>query len=170
MKRSNFIAYSVERIADSKLSLSAKRYPLNAKTLFYLILTFCIFNSIGCTTIEETAKGVAGLSTQALEQGRKDAITKTFDYDYFTCYAKTWDTLKRIKAYPYAHGIKRHMIAIYISEEDTTPVGLFFKEIDAAHTQIEVSSQSLYAKELISKRVFLGLEEPIDTQAAKEKE
>lgn len=131
---------------------------------------FLICNLPGCATIEETAKGVAGLSTKTLEDGRKDAITKTFDYDYFTCYAKTRDTLKRINAHPYAHGIKRHMIAVYVSEEDTTPVGLFFKEIDAARTRIEVSSPSLYAKELISKRVFSGLEKPVNTQAEEKKE
>jgi hypothetical protein len=52
------------------------------------------------------------------------------------------------------------MIAIYVSETDTTPVGLFFKEIDKSNTQVEVSSPSTYAKELISEKVFKLLKPP----------
>jgi len=118
-----------------------------------LIFAFCILNFIGCATLWEGAKGFAGVSTKALEDNRKTAITKTFNYDYFTCYTKTLDILKSMRAYIYTQSIKKHMIAIYVSEQDTTPVGLFFKEIDATNTQVEVSSLSTYAKEFISGKV-----------------
>lgn len=108
----------------------------------------------GCAGIKETAKGVVGISTKSLEENRKDAIVKAFNYDYFTCYTKTLDTLRHIGAYIYIQDIKSHMIAIYVSEEDTTPVGLFFKDIDAANTQVEVSSPSTYAKEFIAAKIF----------------
>jgi hypothetical protein len=65
-----------------------------------------------------------------------------------------------IGAYIYVKDIKKHMIAIYVSETDTTPVGLFFKEIDKSNTQVEVSSPSTYAKELISEKVFKLLKPP----------
>ncbi len=120
-------------------------------------LSFVILMS-GCATLLEGAKGFAGVSTRSLEKARKDAIIKTFNYDYFTCYTQTLDILKRMQAYIYIQSIKKHMLAIYISEEDTTPVGLFFKEIDATNTQVEVSSLSTYAKEFISGKVFSALD------------
>lgn len=130
------------------------------------IMVFAICNLLvsllsGCQIVWEGTKGFAGVSTKALEENRKDAITKTFKYDYSTCYAMTLDTLKRMHAYIYAQGIDRHMIAIYVSDWDTTPVGLFFKEIDAANTQVEVSSLSTYAKEFISKNLFSVLDKKL---------
>ena len=126
-----------------------------------VLLFYCSIVLLGCATIKEAAKGFMGISTQSLEKARKDAIIKTFNYDYSTCYAKTMDVLKSMQAYIYTQSIKKHMIAIYVSEEDTTPVGLFFKEIDAANTQVEVSSLSIYAKEFISGKVFPVLDKKI---------
>lgn len=123
-----------------------------------LIFAFCILNLMGCAALTEGVKGIAGISTKSLEEARKDAIVKDFNYDYFTCYTRTLDVLKKTGAYIYTQDIKKHLIAIYVSEQDTTPVGLFFKEIDRANTQIEVSSPSIYAKELIATRVFSALE------------
>jgi hypothetical protein len=120
-------------------------------------LSFIILLS-GCATVIEGTKGVLGISTKSLEEGRKDAIAKSFNYDYSTCYAKTQGILKQIDAYIYAQDKKKSMIAIYVSETDTTPVGLFFKEIDTNNTQIEVSSPSKYAKETIAKRLFAIME------------
>ena len=122
-----------------------------------LIFAICILNFIGCARLKETAKGIAGISTKVLEDNRRYALTKTFNYDYFTCYTKVIDALKRIDAYIYVKDIKKHMIAIYVSGADTTPVGLFFKEIDKSNTQVEVSSPSTYAKELIAEKVFKSL-------------
>jgi len=115
----------------------------------------------GCATIKETGKGLLGISTRSLEKARVDAIIKTFHYDYFTCYTKTLDILKGMDAYIYMQNIKKHMTAIYISEEDTTPVGLFFKEIDATNTQVEISSPSTYAKEFLAKNVFSVLDKSV---------
>ncbi len=127
------------------------------KSIVILIFAFCILNSMGCAAITEGAKGFSGVSTKALEEARKDAIIKPFRHDYFTCYTKTLDILEKIGAYIYAQNIKKHMIAIYVSEADTTAVGLFFKEVDANNTQVEVSSPSTYAKELIAQKVFSAL-------------
>ena len=123
-----------------------------------VLLFYCSIVLLGCATLWEGTKGLAGVSTRALEDNRKSAITKTFNYDYFTCYTKSLDILKHMNAYIYMQSIKKHMIAIYVSEQDTTPVGLFFKEIDATNTQVEVSSPSTYAKEFISGKVFSVLD------------
>ncbi len=129
--------------------------------LLFAICNLLIATLLGCASVMETAKGIAGVSTKVLEDNRKSAITKTFNYDYFNCYTKTLDILKRIDTYIYVQDIKKHMIAIYVSEEDTTPVGLFFREIDKNNTQVEVSSPSTYAKEFISEKVFSVLDKTI---------
>jgi hypothetical protein len=121
----------------------------------------------GCASIKETAKGIAAISTKALEDNRKDAVKKTFNYDYKTSYNKVKDILTETGSYIYAQNPKKHLIAIYVSATDTTAAGIFFKEIDAAHTQIEVSSLSTYAKELIAKRISSAL---LGLNKAKEKE
>ncbi len=128
------------------------------------LLHCCIVALLGCATIIEGAKGFMGISTRSLEKARKDAIIKTFNYDYFTCYTKTLDILKSMSAYIYRQSIKKHMIATYVSKEDTTPVGLFFKEIDATNTQVEVSSLSTYAKEFISEKVFSVLDKRVSLE------
>jgi hypothetical protein len=138
--------------------------PKSKNLSFVIWISFVIFHLSfvillgGCATILEGAKAVMGISTKSLEEGRKDAIVKIFNYDYSTCYAKTQTILKQIKAYIYAQDKQEYMIAIYVSNTDTTPVGLFFKEIDTNNTQIEVSSPSKYAKETIAKRLFAIME------------
>ena len=121
-----------------------------------LLLGYSFIGLAGCASLKEGAKCIAGTSTRDIERSRAGAIVKSFNYDYGSCYSKTEEILKSIGAYVYAKN--KGMIAVYVSEEDTTPVGLFFKETDASSTQIEVSSPSTYAKELISAKVFSALE------------
>ena len=134
-------------------------------------LLFIILLS-GCATVIEGAKGIAGISTKSLEQARKDAITRKFSYNYLVCFGKTQDILKQIDAYVYMQDIKKHMIALYVSSQDTTAVGIFFTEIDPSDTQIEVSSPSTFAKETIAKRLFAileGLPDPVKKPAKEDK-
>lgn len=133
---------------------------------FLIWIPFVILTS-GCASIKEVAKGIAGVSTKVLEDNRKDAIKKTFNYDYNTCHSKVKLALKEIGSYIYAEEPKKNMVAIYVSEADTTPVGLFFKEIDKYNTQIEVSSPSTYAKEAVAKNVFSVLEGTYKPKAEK---
>lgn len=122
-----------------------------------MLLGYGIIALSGCAALIEGARGVAGISTKELEKERKFALSKNFNYDYFSCYTKTLDTLKRIGAYVYRKDIKKRLIAVYLSEEDTTPVGVFFKEADANNTLVEVSSPSVSAKEFIAGRIFKSL-------------
>jgi hypothetical protein len=107
----------------------------------------------GCASLKEAAKGFVGVSTKVLEEGRKDAVTTSCSLDYFSCFTKTLDTLKSNGAYIYANDIKKHMIAFYVSSQDTTPVGVFFKEVDTNNTQVEVSSPSTYARKLFAEKI-----------------
>lgn len=129
---------------------------------YFLICALSLgFLMSGCGTAKECAKGIAGLSTKVLEDTRKDAIVKVFNYDYNTCYKKTEEILKRTGSYIYARDTKKDLIAVYVSQTDTTPVGLFFSQIDASNTRIEVSSPSTYGKEFISNVVFSSLEKSL---------
>jgi len=123
-----------------------------------VFLSCFLVGTLGCASITEMARGFMGFSVRSLEKARKDAISKNFNYDYFTVYTKSLDALKEIQSYIYTKNIRKHLIAIYISEQDTTPVGIFFKEIDKDNTQIEVSSPSTYARDLISAKLFSALE------------
>ena len=126
-------------------------------SLLVICVFLCSVFAISCATMKETAKGMAGTSTKVLEDGRVNAIVKNFNFDYFTGYTKSLDALKEMGAYIYTQSLKGHMIAVYVSRRDTTPVGVFFKEIGVDNTLVEVSSPSLTAKALISARLFKSL-------------
>jgi hypothetical protein len=135
--------------------------PINNKKQIWLsIIGFGLAVSllVGCAKMKEAVRSAAGISTQEIESSRGKSIKKVFKYDYFTCYAKTQDALKRIGAYVYAEDKEKDLIAIYVSQKDTTPVGLFFQDIDNIHTQIEISSPSTFARDLIAEKIFANLE------------
>ncbi|MCK9432814.1 MAG: hypothetical protein PHQ84_02930 [Candidatus Omnitrophica bacterium] len=124
----------------------------------FLMGVLCILS--GCATMKEAGKGFLGVSTRILEDGRKDALKKSFALDYHSCYLKVKDILaeKGKESYIYSEDADKKLIAFYLSCEDTTPVGIFFTEETQGGTLIEISSPSTYAKEEIAKRVFPGLE------------
>ena len=135
------------------------------------LFIFLVFLISGCAALKEGARGFLGISTRALEEARPEGVVKEFNYDYFTAYAKTLDALRQPlepskspseirdhKFYIYARGVAKHMIAGYVSETDTTPVGIFFEEVNRDTTRIVVASQSTYAKDYIAGKLFAILE------------
>ncbi|MFA5092710.1 MAG: hypothetical protein WC543_02040 [Candidatus Omnitrophota bacterium] len=134
---------------------------------FILTITTCFLISVlwGCATVKEMGKGFAGISTKILEDGRPGALKKSFALDYQSCYSKVKDILTQkividnieTTSYIYAEALDKKMIAIYLSQTDTTPVGIFFTEGSDGNTLIEVSSPSTYAKEVIADRIFSAL-------------
>jgi hypothetical protein len=131
---------------------------LGGKMRFKIICLLALLLCSGCATVKEGVKCVAGVSTKVLEDGRKDAVRKTFSVDYTTCDAKVRQKLKKTGAYIYAEDKTQKLIAVYTTESDTTPVGIFFVEIDPVTTEIEVSSPSTEAKEIMAKRLFNAME------------
>lgn len=127
--------------------------------LFLLIL---LLN--GCTIVKETTRSIAGTSTKELEQARKDAIKGEFEYGYADCYNKVKETLKSIGGYIYSEDEEEGLIAAYISETDTTAVGVFLKEAGLNKTEVEVSSPSTFGKEFISEKIFSVLEGKITVE------
>lgn len=139
----------------------------------------------GCSTVKEMGKGFLGVSTQVLEEKRPEAVKESFALDYESCYTKVKDILskkekEKIKvdgveteieagSYVYAEDAKKRMLGIYLSDTDTTPVGIFFTEESPNNTLIEVSSPSVYAKEEIADRIFTGIKELIKPKTEEKK-
>lgn len=142
---------------------------------FILTTVLCFLSTIlfGCATVKEMGKGFAGISTKVLEDTRKDALKRSFPLAYDRSYAEVKKILgKKEKKgkdgeeskevggpYIYAEDSGKKMIAVYVSESDTTPVGIFFTVERKNKTLIEVSSPSIYAKEYMAKNIFTGIDE-----------
>lgn len=138
--------------------------------LKFMILIFSgVILISGCSTLEMGARELLGTSTRTVEESRPEAIKQIFNFDFNTAYEKSLESLKKMNTYIYAQDKKKQIIAVFVSEQDTTPVGVFFKEIDPNNTQVEVSSPSSYAKEYIATKLFARLTmilNPIDEKEA----
>jgi hypothetical protein len=120
--------------------------------LFILVSIICLLG--GCCGLKEGTKGFLGVSTKVLEDKRSEAVTKDFAGDIPTIHDKIKNILKYEGSYIYKDDLSNNLIAIYISEKDTTPVGIFLTEIDKNNIQVEVSSPSIYGKETIADIIF----------------
>ena len=129
---------------------------LSIKT--YGIILISVLFIAGCSTVNEGLRGFLGISTKILEDGKKDAITASFDYDYPTCYAMTEVFLKKmVKVEIYDASPGKRMIAFYYAEVNTTPVGAFFEEVDKTRTRVLISSPSANARSFMAKKIFSAL-------------
>ena len=122
------------------------------------VVALLSFSLLGCANFKDHVKGFLGISTRELDAGRKAALTKTVDYDYATTYKMTLEVLKKIESYVYAGDISKHMVAVYRSGNDTTPVGIYFKAQSSSSTQIEVSSPSTFTKNEVAAKIFAAFE------------
>ncbi|MCM8799716.1 MAG: hypothetical protein NC900_03155 [Candidatus Omnitrophica bacterium] len=112
-----------------------------------IILLMIGFIFLSCAGLKEAIKGFLGISTKILEEKRAEAKVLVLSYDYFTTYHKVLDKLKESGSFVYKK--TSDLIAFYLSEEDTTPVGIFFQELEKEKTKLEISSDSSSAKERI---------------------
>jgi len=132
---------------------------------FFLFAICCLLSVVfsGCATVKELGKGFIGVSTQVLEEKRKDALKKSFPLDYNRCYLTVKDILsqKNKEVYIYAQDYKEKLIAVYLSPTDTTCVGIFFTQEPGGNTLVEISSPSIYAKEEIADMIFTGIDKLI---------
>ena len=103
-----------------------------------------------------------GVSTKILEDTRKDALMKDFNISFETVHSVIKDALKENKSYIYREDASAGLIAVYLSESDTTPVGVFVSSLDKDNARVEVSSPSTYGKETIAKIVFDALKGSLD--------
>ena len=125
--------------------------------LIGLGLTMVLVSGCG-VGLKESLRGVTGVSTKVLEDNLSSAESKEFNLGYDLVYSKAQKIIKDIKGYIYAVDKSQNLIAIYVTEEDTTPVGIFFKALNNTKTRVLISSPSKFAKELIAGKIFAGLE------------
>ena len=123
--------------------------------LFLFFLICCILS--GCCGPKEAVKGFCGISTKVLEDKRKDAIARDFNLDFDTTRTKIREALKKEGCHIYREDLSLSLIAIFVSETDTTPVGIFLTALDVDNTRVEISSPSTYGKEIIAKNIFGAL-------------
>ena len=125
------------------------------RILFIALLGYWVIGLLGCATVKQAAKGFLAISTKEIEEAREQAIIKIVDYDYTSCYQKVKERLKQIESYIYAQ--RDDFIAVYISKTDTTPAGIFFKQIDQQKTQVEIASPAADTKEYLAEKIFSAL-------------
>jgi len=111
----------------------------------------------GCAGVKEAGRGIAGTSTRILEDHINDALVREYTLDTAAARDRARRGLLATGSYIYREEKAKQLIAVYVSEADTTPVGLFFEEADRNRTRIRFSSPSTYAKELIAERVDQAL-------------
>jgi hypothetical protein len=120
-----------------------------------LIMVFVSGCGVG---MKESLRGVAGISTKVLEDNLAGATAKEFNLDYDSVFSKVLKIIPEIGSYIYTVDKTKNLVAIYVAPEDTTPVGIFFKALGNAKTQVSIASPSKFAQELIAGKIFSGLE------------
>ncbi|MBN2452797.1 MAG: hypothetical protein JXB40_00855 [Candidatus Omnitrophica bacterium] len=121
-----------------------------AKIVITLILCAAL---CGCATSKDVMSSLIGNSTAEIEEWRGEADIKVFDYRYEKCYAKMRRLLKEMPNVS-IYATTGDMIAVFYLTPDTTPVGVYFGEVSAKQTQVEVASPSTPAKQWIAKNLF----------------
>jgi hypothetical protein len=136
--------------------MNEKGRGMRSRMKVCVVMAVAVFAAAAVTGCE-TVRGVAGISTKILEDTRPEAQKRVFACDIEACYKKAEASLKKAKSYIYARDRKAHMIAAYMSETDTTPVGVFMTEQESG-TLVEVSSPSGFAREITAELLFADLE------------
>jgi len=110
----------------------------------------------GCgITMKEAARGFLGTSTKILEDERPQAISRDFPCKQAECRKKVMELLAEMKTHIYRQ--EGDLIAMYYSESDTTPVGIFVTQ-GGEKAIVEVTSPSTYVREHVSRSLFSGLD------------
>jgi len=96
---------------------------------------------------------LAGSAGCVFAEEWEGALTKTFNYDYATCYWKMYDILKampHVTIYYERYGT----IKVYYTHPNNTGVEVHFAQVDATHTKVDVTSGSSSAKSWIARNLF----------------
>jgi len=104
-------------------------------------------------TASDVFKSFFAVSTKELEELKKEALSKTFEYDYKTCYEKTLALVEKM-ADTQIYAKKKDVIAVYCMDYNSTPAGIFFEEVDVSHTKVLISSASSRAKDWVASNIF----------------
>jgi hypothetical protein len=128
-----------------------------AKAISVIMLAFCcVLIFCGCASFREGMKGFLGISTKDIEDSKDKAIVKIVDCDFSSCYQRVEEILSEIGSHIYSK--RKDLIAVYISQTDTTPAGIFFKQINEYKTELSIASPAKDTKEYLAVKIFPALE------------
>ena len=128
---------------------------MKTKIALALIGLFILVSAgASCAVIQtDVFKTLFAVSTRELEELKKDALVKIFDYDYKTCYEKTLALVEKMPDTE-IYAKEGDVIAVYCVSFNSTPAGIFFEKVDASHTKVLISSASSRAKDWVASNVF----------------
>ena len=121
------------------------------------LLCFLLFGAAGCAGIKQTTRAFLGTSTKELRQAREQAIVRVVNHDYQGCYKRVEAGLLGLGSHIYSK--EEDLIAVYISSEDTTPAGVFFRQVEDKKTELGITSPSKDTKEYLAEKIFALLED-----------
>lgn len=118
----------------------------------------------GCASMTEMCRGFAGTSTRIIDEKRPEALKKEFQGDIQTVSARVRESLKKTGCYVYRQEPDKGLTAVYLSEKDTTPAGVYLTQLDSGATLVEVSSPSTYAREFLIEKLSGDLKDLIKVE------
>lgn len=132
-----------------------------------LIILIVVFS--GCAQLTETSKVVLGTSTKALEEGRIDAIKKSYSCSYQECFYAVLSLGRKEELEPMSEDKyfdvfsnkmdKDYLVVMGVpGNVDTTEVGIFFSRRSLKAVEVEITSRSSSAKRKVAKAVFKELD------------
>ena len=133
-----------------------------------IVIISCIYIS-GCAWVVDFPRTAWGSSIRVLSDKRSDAETQTFSCKKEVCF-------EIVEALTLPHGVKdenddkfvlfandprgRYLIVMDVpGSVNTTEVGIFFDELEAGQTKVDISSLSSRAKQAVAEIVFTKLSE-----------
>lgn len=136
-------------------------------TKLLLIISLVVLS--GCVQVTETAKVVLGTSTKALEEGRSQAIKKSYGCSYQECFYAVLsldrkEDLEPMSEKKYFNVFSKKIDKDYLvvmgipGNVDTTEVGIFFSRRSLKSVEVEITSRSSSAKRKVAKAVFKELD------------
>ena len=135
----------------------------------FVYLVIMVLFLTGCAQVKELSKTFWGSSTRALENARKDALSRDYPCSVDECFDAVLSLQKEgTSALTNRLGIfdvfikdrnQRHIVVIGIEGNvNTTEVGIFFNQIDPKKVKVEISSLSTSAKEKLATAIFKELD------------
>ena len=115
---------------------------------------------IGCSTLEFSR--LVGVGTRPFHEKGK-VYSATFTRNYFLCYDEALKILKGLQASFYRGERRKNFIITYGFDKvapqcsESTEVAIFFTELGAFKTKVEVSSLNYYLSEFVSAEIFKEL-------------
>jgi len=130
------------------------------KRVSKLILFLLLSSLLGCSTLEFSR--LVGVGTKPFHEKGK-VYSVTFSKNYFVCYKETLEILKNLQANFYRGERRKNFIIAYGFNKvaaqcsESTEVAIFFIELGAFKTKVEVSSLNYYLSEFVSAELFREL-------------